>query len=41
MEFRKLGNIVRDILHSPGYSYASIIEGYRLIFYEVFDKNIG
>lgn len=30
MEFRKLGNIVRDILHSPGYGYTSIIEGYRL-----------
>ena len=45
--------IARKIMHSPGYGYSSIMEGYKHIFnevlskemapkaYEIFAKNIG
>ena len=50
---RKMEKIARKIMHSPGYGYSSIMEGYKHIFnevlskemapkaYEIFAKNIG
>ena len=49
----KMGEIARKIMHSSGYGYSSIMEGYKHIFnevlskemspkaYEIFAKNIG
>lgn len=50
---KKLGNVARDILYSPGYGYDTIMDGYKKIFeevlskemapkaYEIFSQNIG
>ena len=38
---RKMGKIARDIMHSSGYGYSSILEGYKYIFNEVLSKEMA